>query len=75
MEAEFPQSAREAQEHIRAIRRDKGLGDGPDQIGNNAADLEAALQVYVVTFPHLCRLCSHIADCQTTYTKRPHISS
>lgn len=45
MDAEFPQSALEAQEHIRAIRRNKGLGDGLEQIGNNAADLESALQV------------------------------
>lgn len=45
MNADFPQSALEAQEHIRAIRGDKGLGDGPEQIGNNAADLESALQV------------------------------
>ncbi len=45
MEAEFPQSVREAEEHIRQIRRDKGLGDGPEEIGNNAVDLEAALRV------------------------------
>lgn len=45
MEADFPKSALEAQEHIRQIRRDKGLGDGPDQIGNNAADLESALSL------------------------------
>lgn len=43
--AEFPASEHEAREHIRQIRRDKGLGDGPDQIGNNASDLESALQV------------------------------
>jgi hypothetical protein len=45
MEAEFPQSAREAEEHVRQIRRDKGLGDGPEQIGNNASDLESALEL------------------------------
>ena len=42
---DFPQSAEEAEEHIRRIRSDKGLGDTPDQIGNNAADLEAALRM------------------------------
>ena len=42
---EYPQSVQEAKEHIRQIRRDKGLGDGPDEIGNNAADLEGALKV------------------------------
>ena len=46
MEAEFfPQSAREAEEHIRQIRRDKGLGDSPEQIGNNGSDLESALKM------------------------------
>jgi hypothetical protein len=45
MEADFPQSVPEAEEHIRQIRRDKGLGDGPEQIGNNAADLESALEL------------------------------
>jgi hypothetical protein len=46
MEADiFPQSAREAKEHIRQIRRDKGLGDGPEQIGNNGSDLESALKM------------------------------
>jgi hypothetical protein len=45
MEADFPQSAREAEEHIRQIRRDKGLSDGPEQIGNNASDLESALKL------------------------------
>ncbi|SPO01787.1 uncharacterized protein DNG_04460 [Cephalotrichum gorgonifer] len=45
MDADFPQSAREAEDHIRRIRREKGLGDGPDQIGSNAADLEAALKI------------------------------
>ncbi|RSL91902.1 hypothetical protein CDV31_015378 [Fusarium ambrosium] len=45
MEADFPKSALEAQDHIRQIRRDKGLGDGPDQIGNNGADLESALKI------------------------------
>jgi hypothetical protein len=45
MEAEFPQSVREAEEHVRQIRRDKGLGDGPEQIGNNASDLESALEL------------------------------
>jgi hypothetical protein len=45
MDAETPQSTREAQEHIRQIRRDKGLGDGPDQVGNNASDLESALEL------------------------------
>lgn len=45
METEFPQSAREAEEHIRQIRRDKGLGDGTEQIGNNASDLESALEL------------------------------
>lgn len=43
MEAEFPSSAQDAEEHVRQIRHDKGLGDGPEQIGNNAADLESAL--------------------------------
>lgn len=47
MEADFPQSAREAEEHIRQIRRDKGLSDGPEQIGNNASDLESALKLCV----------------------------
>lgn len=41
----FPRSVGEAKEHIRQIRRDKGLGDEPGQIGNNASDLESALQV------------------------------
>ncbi|SPN98451.1 uncharacterized protein DNG_01495 [Cephalotrichum gorgonifer] len=45
MEDDFPRSVAEAQEHIRLIRREKGLGDGPEQIGNNAADLESALKV------------------------------
>ncbi|EGY19727.1 uncharacterized protein VDAG_01743 [Verticillium dahliae VdLs.17] len=45
MDADFPRSAREAEDHIRQIRRDKGLGDGPGQIGNNGADLESALKV------------------------------
>ncbi|KAM0323126.1 hypothetical protein ACHAQA_008976 [Verticillium albo-atrum] len=45
MDDDFPQSAREAEDHIRQIRRDKGLGDGPGQIGNNGADLESALKV------------------------------
>jgi hypothetical protein len=45
METEFPQSAHEAEEHIRQIRRDKGLGDGTEQIGNNASDLESALEL------------------------------
>ncbi|KAL2669765.1 hypothetical protein Neosp_015210 [[Neocosmospora] mangrovei] len=45
MEADFPGSVSEAQDHIRQIRRDKGLGDGPDQIGNNGADLESALKI------------------------------
>ncbi|RSL54668.1 hypothetical protein CEP53_007386 [Fusarium sp. AF-6] len=45
MKADFPKSALEAQDHIRQIRRDKGLGDGPDQIGNNGADLESALRI------------------------------
>lgn len=45
MATDFPQSAREAEEHIRQIRRDKSLGDGPGQIGNNASDLEAALEL------------------------------
>jgi hypothetical protein len=45
MEADFPQSAREAEEHIRKIRRDKGLGDGPEQIGDNASDLESTLKM------------------------------
>lgn len=54
MESEFPNSAREAEEHIRQIRRDKGLGDGDVQIGNNASDLEAALELLVnrLYFPH-----------------------
>ncbi|MBE3043504.1 hypothetical protein IMZ48_13225 [Candidatus Bathyarchaeota archaeon] len=45
MESEFPQSVQEAKDHIRRIRLDKGLGDGPEQVGNNAADLEAALKM------------------------------
>lgn len=45
MESEFPRSAQEAKDHIRRIRNEKGLGDGPGQIGNNAEDLEAALQM------------------------------
>lgn len=45
IEDEFPKSAKEAQEHILQIRRDKGLGDGPDQVGNNASDLESALEL------------------------------
>ncbi|RSL45040.1 hypothetical protein CEP54_014440, partial [Fusarium duplospermum] len=45
MDADFPKSVSEAQDHIRQIRRDKGLGDGPDQIGNNGADLESALKI------------------------------
>ena len=45
MQSEFPQSVDEARDHIRRIRRDKGLGDGPNQIGSNAADLAAALQM------------------------------
>lgn len=44
-EAEFPQSFEEARDHIRQIRSDKGLGEGPHQFGNNAADLEAALRM------------------------------
>ncbi|KAL6411754.1 HAT domain-containing protein [Ilyonectria robusta] len=42
MEADFPQPAREAQVHIRQIRRYRGLGDGPEQVGNNASDLQSA---------------------------------
>ncbi|KAH6686915.1 hypothetical protein F5X68DRAFT_276173 [Plectosphaerella plurivora] len=42
---EFPRSVKEAKEHIRQIRRDKGLGDEVDQIGNNASDLQSALGV------------------------------
>ncbi|KAH7140312.1 hypothetical protein B0J13DRAFT_557512 [Dactylonectria estremocensis] len=42
---DMPQSAAEAEQHIRRIRIDKGLGDGPDQVGNNATDLEAALRI------------------------------
>jgi hypothetical protein len=45
MEADFPQSTREAEEHIRQIRRDKGLGDGSEQIGNNGSDLESTLRM------------------------------
>lgn len=45
MEADLPQSESEAREHIRYIRREKGLGDGNEQIGHNASDLEAALNV------------------------------
>ncbi|KAM0438683.1 hypothetical protein ACHAPT_001439 [Fusarium lateritium] len=45
MEADFPKSVSEARDHIRQIRHDKGLGDGPDQVGNNGADLEAALKI------------------------------
>jgi hypothetical protein len=45
MELDFPQSVLEAQAHIRQIRRDKGLGDGSERIGNNAADLESALEM------------------------------
>lgn len=45
MSSEFPQSAQEAEQHIRQIRREKGLSDRPGAIANNAADLEAALQV------------------------------
>ncbi|UPL03017.1 hypothetical protein LCI18_013951 [Fusarium solani-melongenae] len=43
MEADFPKSVLEAQDHIRQIRRDKGLGDGSEKIGNNGDDLESAL--------------------------------
>lgn len=43
--ADIPQSENEAREHIRHIRREKGLGDGTEQIGHNASDLEAALNV------------------------------
>ncbi len=46
MEFDFPKSEAEAHEHIRQIRRDKGLGDGNEHIGHNAGDLEAALGVY-----------------------------
>lgn len=45
MDAEYPQSEAEAREHIRHIRREKGLGDGNEQIGHNASDLESALNV------------------------------
>jgi len=45
MASAYPRSAEEAKEHIRQIRRDKGLGDDPGQLGNNAADLESALKV------------------------------
>lgn len=45
MEADFPKSVSEAQDHLRQIRRDKGLGDGPEQIGHNGADLESALKM------------------------------
>ncbi|KAH7129049.1 hypothetical protein EDB81DRAFT_860037 [Dactylonectria macrodidyma] len=44
-DGDFPQSVEEAEKHIRRIRLDKGLGDGPDQVGNNATDLEAALRI------------------------------
>ncbi|KAL2757677.1 hypothetical protein ACRALDRAFT_1079807 [Sodiomyces alcalophilus JCM 7366] len=42
---ELPRSAFEAEEHIRKIRKDKGLGDGLGKISHNTADLEAALDV------------------------------
>lgn len=42
---EFPRSEVEAEEHIREIRKSKGLGDGPGEIGHNAADLVAALDM------------------------------
>ncbi|PKS05647.1 hypothetical protein jhhlp_008166 [Lomentospora prolificans] len=45
MELDFPKSVLDAQNHIRQIRRDKGLGEGPKRVGNNAADLESALEI------------------------------
>jgi hypothetical protein len=47
MEDNFPQSEYDAEQHIRQIRRDKGLGDDPKQIGNSATDLQAALELWV----------------------------
>ncbi len=47
MDGDFPQSEYDAEQHIRQIRRDKGLGDGPEKIGNSATDLQAALELWV----------------------------
>jgi hypothetical protein len=80
METEFPQSVREAEEHIRQIRRDKGLGDGPEQIGNNASDLESALELCVsflncATLNLLAKHCpySFMTVCRKIYIRQPPI--
>lgn len=45
MDLQYPKTKSEAQDHIRSIRLQKGLGDNDEHIGHNAPDLEAALGV------------------------------